>query len=79
MTRTQIYLPEEMLLQIKLIAKMKKIKMAELFREFLAKSLENEAKNQTNKGKKTLGDMIGMFSTNSPTNSATDHNSIYDI
>ena len=58
MTRTQIYLPEEMVLQIKLAAKRQNVKMSELIREFLAKGLNNHDKKTK---KKTLADMVGIL------------------
>lgn len=61
MTRTQVYLDDKMLMQIKLEAQLKGVKMSEFIRQLLAQGFETLPKTKTkNNG---FGDMIGKYKT----------------
>lgn len=61
MTRTQVYLDDKMLMQIKLEAQLKGVKMSEFIRQLLACGFQNLPKNT--KKSKGFGDMIGKYKT----------------
>jgi hypothetical protein len=59
MTRTQIYLPEEMLMQIKLEAQIQGIKMSELIRQMLEIGFKTNKKTKSNSS--SLKKMAGIY------------------
>ena len=62
MTRTQIYLPEELLMQIKLEAQLQKVNMSQLIRQILAETLKNN-KKKSKSNANSLTKMAGIFKT----------------
>lgn len=80
MIRTQIYIPDELYHQAKIMAKFDGVSIFEYMREGL--SMKISAKKRANKSKKKKGisSIAGMFSLGKGivTNVALNHNDIYD-
>lgn len=65
MTRTQVYLPEDMLAYLHFLAENKQTSSAELIRRYVQSGIESEKKAQKKKGN-PLSSLIGFAKSKGP-------------
>lgn len=75
MTRTQVYIPDELLQTAKFVAKQQKVTISQLLR----KGLEIAVKKKPKSGEFILDNLVGMGETKEGVEAAVNHNDIYDI
>lgn len=78
MIRTQVYIPDELYNQAKLMAELDGVSISEYMRDGL--SMKISAKQHSGKKKKDISSIAGKFSLGKGvvTNVALNHNDIYD-
>lgn len=77
MTRTQVYIPEELYKHAKLIAQTKKISISQLLRQGLELAVRTEQKKMTT-GDWFLKNFVGKQKGKKGVEAAVNHNDIYD-
>lgn len=80
MIRTQIYIPDEIYHQAKLMAGLDGVSISEYIREGLSMKISAKERSNKRKKKKDISNIAGMFSLGKGivTNVALNHNDIYD-
>ncbi len=80
MIRTQVYIPDELYNQAKLMAELEGVSISEYMREGLFMKISAKKHSNNGKKKKDISNIAGMFSLGKGivTNVALNHNDIYD-
>ncbi len=80
MIRTQLYIPDELYNQAKLMARLEGVSISEYMREGLSLKMSQNKNTSKNTKKRKISEIAGMFSLGKGivTNVALNHNDIYD-
>ena len=80
MIRTQLYIPDELYHQAKIMAEFDGVSISEYMRDGLSMKISAKKHSNKNKKKKDISSIAGMFSLGkgTVTNVALNHNDIYD-